>query len=112
MRALSDFTVEKGVTNVIIGSHVRDEPIRPRTPPMRSCLNHPGSVFHGGGRNECRSGATTGYGLAWLRHEENRYLAGPQEPARGCPCYRRMMSSRVEDTRLFRTAFVGEPDRH
>lgn len=89
MWALSDFTVENGATNVIVGSHVWDDDTYPAEDtefaravmPKGSCLIYLGSVFHGGGRNttssEFRTGAITGYSLGWLRQEENQYLAVP-----------------------------------
>ena len=94
MWSLTDFTVENGATNVVLGSHTWDDDTYPdeNTPrahavmPRGSCLIYLGSVYHGGGRNnsedEWRTGAITGYSLGWLRQEENQYLAVPPAVAR------------------------------
>ncbi len=160
MWALSDFTVENGATNVILGSHDWDDDTYPdetceaahAVMPKGSCLIYLGSVYHGGGRNvtqsEYRTGAITGYSLGWLRQEENQYLAVPPAVARSLrEDIRHLIGYRlhdvflgwvegqdphvvledrfsdvmpaspeggefVEDTRLFKTAVLGEPSRH
>ena len=56
--------------------------------PKGSVLLYVGSVYHGGGANdsdEHRLGINVGYTLAWLRQEENQYLACPPEVARTLP---------------------------
>ena len=53
--------------------------------PRGSVLVYTGSVFHGGGANVSnadRIGLNLTYSLAWLRQEENQYLACPPEIAR------------------------------
>ena len=53
-----------------------------------SVLLYVGSVYHGGGANRAtanRLGINVGYTLAWLRQEENQYLACPVEIARTLP---------------------------
>ena len=97
MWALSDFTVENGATNVVLGSHKFDDDTVPgdndevsyAVMPKGSCLIYLGSVFHGGGENvtkdELRTGMITGYSLGWLRQEENQYLAVPPEVAKTLP---------------------------
>ena len=94
MWALTDFTEENGATNVILGSHDWDDDTQPdenseithAVMPKGSCMIYLGSVFHGGGRNltqdEYRVGMITGYGLGWLRQEENQYLAVPPAVAK------------------------------
>jgi len=97
MWALTDFTVENGATNVILGSHLWDDDTVPdgsediayAVMPKGSCLIYLGSVFHGGGENTTedtyRTGMITGYSLGWLRQEENQYLAVPPEVAKDLP---------------------------
>jgi ectoine hydroxylase-related dioxygenase (phytanoyl-CoA dioxygenase family) len=56
--------------------------------PKGSVLFYTGSLYHGGGANrsdETRYGANITYNLAWLRQEENQYLATPLEVARTLP---------------------------
>ena len=90
--ALSDFTVENGATHVAPGSTGWPDDQRP-TPeqicqavmPKGSALLYTGSVFHGGGANQSdgdRIGMNLTYSLAWLRQEENQYLACPPEVAK------------------------------
>jgi ectoine hydroxylase-related dioxygenase (phytanoyl-CoA dioxygenase family) len=53
-----------------------------------SVLFYSGSVNHGGGANrtdQVRIGLNITYNLAWLRQEENQYLATPRETARNLP---------------------------
>ncbi len=97
MWALSDFTVENGATNVVLGSHTWDDDRYPgendeiahAVMPRGSCMIYLGSVFHGGGMNTTadtyRTGMITGYSLGWLRQEENQYLAVPPEVAKDLP---------------------------
>jgi ectoine hydroxylase-related dioxygenase (phytanoyl-CoA dioxygenase family) len=53
-----------------------------------SVLFYSGSVNHGGGANRTdrvRIGLNITYNLAWLRQEENQYLATPREIAQTLP---------------------------
>jgi ectoine hydroxylase-related dioxygenase (phytanoyl-CoA dioxygenase family) len=53
-----------------------------------SVLLYSGSVNHGGGANRTdrvRIGINITYNLAWLRQEENQYLATPPEIAKTLP---------------------------
>lgn len=97
MWSLTNFTVENGATNVVLGSHLWDDDTAPQgdeeiayaVMPKGSCLIYLGSVFHGGGQNvtenEYRTGLITGYSLGWLRQEENQYLAVPPHVAKNLP---------------------------
>ncbi|MBM3585310.1 MAG: phytanoyl-CoA dioxygenase family protein [Alphaproteobacteria bacterium] len=97
MWALTDFTAANGATNVIPGSHLWDDDRMPTDKdtvvqaemPRGSCLIYVGSVWHGGGANatkdQWRTGMICGYSLAWLRQEENQYVAVPPAIARDLP---------------------------
>jgi ectoine hydroxylase-related dioxygenase (phytanoyl-CoA dioxygenase family) len=95
MWAMSDFTEENGATRVIPGSHTWEDKLRPEHSetvpaemPKGSVFIYVGSVYHGGGANgsrEHRLGINVGYTLAWLRQEENQYLACPPDVARELP---------------------------
>ncbi|HEX2381975.1 MAG TPA: phytanoyl-CoA dioxygenase family protein [Acidimicrobiales bacterium] len=95
MWAMSDFTEANGATRVIPGSHKWADKLRPdhsetvgAAMPKGSVFMYVGSVYHGGGANrsdEHRVGINVGYTLAWLRQEENQYLACPPEIARELP---------------------------
>lgn len=95
MWAMTDFTEANGGTRVIPGSNLWDDKLRPsidETVPVEmakgSVLLYVGSVYHGGGANVTdahRLGINVGYTLAWLRQEENQYLACPVEIARTLP---------------------------
>ena len=53
-----------------------------------SVLFYTGALYHGGGANrsdEVRYGLNLTYNLAWLRQEENQYLAVPLDVARTLP---------------------------
>lgn len=93
MWALTDFTAENGATLLVPGSHRWAEERDPTTAeiipavmPAGSLLVYLGGTIHGGGTNTSRSMVRTGlalqYSLAWLRQEENQYLANPPEVAR------------------------------
>jgi len=93
--AMTDFSAENGATRVIPGSnHYADklsfveEQTEPAEMSAGSVLFYTGSLYHGGGANrsrEVRSGLNLTYNLAWLRQEENQYLACPHEIARTLP---------------------------
>jgi ectoine hydroxylase-related dioxygenase (phytanoyl-CoA dioxygenase family) len=92
MWAMTDFTDENGATRVIPGSNHWEDRLRPsldHTVPAEmakgSVMLYLGSVYHAGGSNRSstrRVGINVGYTLAWLRQEENQYLACPPEVAR------------------------------
>lgn len=92
MWAISDFTQENGGTRIIPGSHLWDDKRKPEPEeiiatemPAGSVLLYIGASFHGGGANKAaapRTGIALHYALAWLRQEENQYLAVPQDLAR------------------------------
>jgi ectoine hydroxylase-related dioxygenase (phytanoyl-CoA dioxygenase family) len=96
MWAASEFTEEMGATRVIVGSHLWEEEPLEVDPALStgavmkkgSVLVYYGSLYHGGGANKSqtrRIGINIGYSLAWLRQEENQYLACPPEVARTLP---------------------------
>jgi ectoine hydroxylase-related dioxygenase (phytanoyl-CoA dioxygenase family) len=93
MWALTDFTADNGATSVVPGSHRWAEDRDPTADeivsavmPAGSLLVYLGGTIHGGGANVSQSVLRTGlafqYSLAWLRQEENQYLANPPEIAR------------------------------
>ncbi len=94
--AMTDFTAEKGATRVIPGSHrfedklsFKEEDTEPAEMAAGSVFFYTGAVYHGGGANrsadETRYGVNLTYARAWLRQEENQYLAVPREIARELP---------------------------
>jgi ectoine hydroxylase-related dioxygenase (phytanoyl-CoA dioxygenase family) len=93
--ALTDFSAENGATRVIPGSHryadklkFTEEQTEPAEMASGSVLFYTGALYHGGGANrseQVRSGLNLTYNLAWLRQEENQYLACPPEIARTLP---------------------------
>jgi len=96
MWALTDFTEANGATRLMPGSHlwpdnVYDHDIADTIPAEMakgSVLFFLGSLYHAGGTNRAathRLGLNVGYTLAWLRQEENQYLACPPELACNLP---------------------------
>ena len=95
MWAVTDFTRENGATWLVPGSHLWDEDRSPvesevvqAEMPAGSVLLYNGAVFHGGGANRsnaARTGCAIQFSLAWLRQEENQYMACPPELARTFP---------------------------
>ena len=95
MWAASDFTAENGGTQIVPGSHLWDsdrDPLESEITsaemPAGSVLLYTSGVLHGGGENRSdgnRTGIALQYALAWLRQEENQYLANPPEVAREFP---------------------------
>lgn len=95
MWALTDFTDTNGATRIIPASNHWEDRLRPGIDetvaaemPRGSVMIYLGSVYHGGGENRSdvhRLGINVGYTLAWLRQEENQFLACPPEVARELP---------------------------
>jgi hypothetical protein len=93
--ALTDFTEENGATRIVLGSTCADDTqpftqddTEPAEMERGSVLFYSGSVNHGGGANrtdQVRIGLNITYNLAWLRQEENQYLATPREIAETLP---------------------------
>jgi ectoine hydroxylase-related dioxygenase (phytanoyl-CoA dioxygenase family) len=93
--ALTDFTERNGATRVIPGSQRLDDGLRfeekdtePAEMRAGSILFYTGALYHGAGANrsdETRQGLNLTYARAWLRQEENQYLAVPHETARELP---------------------------
>jgi ectoine hydroxylase-related dioxygenase (phytanoyl-CoA dioxygenase family) len=89
--ALTEFTAENGATRLIPGSNHFDDGLFfeeadtvPAEMARGSVLIYTGSLYHGGGANRSdttRSGINLTYSAAWLRQEENQYLAVPLEVA-------------------------------
>jgi ectoine hydroxylase-related dioxygenase (phytanoyl-CoA dioxygenase family) len=87
MWAITDFTRANGATRLVPGSqnrtdYPREEECVYAEMPAGSVLVWDGSLFHGGGANttdEERLGLTINYNAAWLRQQENQYLAVPRE---------------------------------
>lgn len=99
--ALTDFTLESGPTRVVPGSHrwpadkanyqakhnqeVLSEQVANAVMSKGSVVIYTGSVLHSGGNNRsglARTGLNVDYNLAWLRQEENQYLACPPNIAK------------------------------
>ncbi len=93
--ALTDFSERNGATRVIPGSQRLDDGLRfeekdtePAEMRAGSVLFYTGALYHGAGANrseETRTGLNLTYARAWLRQEENQYLAVPHETARELP---------------------------
>ena len=93
--ALTDFTEANGATRIALGSTAAadtqpftQDDTEPAEMERGSVLFYSGSVNHGGGANrtdQVRIGLNITYNLAWLRQEENQYLATPREIAQTFP---------------------------
>jgi hypothetical protein len=93
--ALTNFTEANGATRIVLGSSTADDTqpftqadTEPAEMERGSVLFYSGSVNHGGGENrtdQVRIGLNITYNLAWLRQEENQYLATPIEVAQTLP---------------------------
>jgi hypothetical protein len=93
--ALTEFTESNGATRIALGSNTVDDThpftqddTEPAEMEKGSVLLYSGSVNHGGGANRTdrvRIGINITYNLAWLRQEENQYLATPPEIAKTLP---------------------------
>jgi hypothetical protein len=93
--ALTEFTEANGATCIAPGSHRQpdglsftQEDTESAVMDRGSVLFYTGSVYHGGGANTSdttRIGLNITYNLAWLRQEENQYLAVPQDLAASLP---------------------------
>lgn len=89
MWALTEFTAENGATRLVPGSQDAtelDESPLIVTAEMEagSVLVWYGGLFHGGGANcaqRPRLGLNVNYNCAWLRQQENQYLAIPKDIA-------------------------------
>lgn len=95
MWALGDFTAANGGTRIAPGSHLWAHERAPgagetvaAAMPAGSVLIYTSGVYHGGGDNRSdgpRTGLALQYSWAWLRQEENQYLANPPEVAKHYP---------------------------
>lgn len=95
MWALTDFTVENGATQIVLGSQrwpgeckAKPEEIIQKDMPKGSALLYLGSLLHGGGENlsdQPRMGLINTYSLGWLRQEVNQYLTISRETALSYP---------------------------
>jgi len=93
--ALTEFTEANGATRIALGSSTAadtqpftQDDTEPAEMERGSVLFYSGSVNHGGGANRTdhvRIGLNITYNLAWLRQEENQYLATPREVAQTLP---------------------------
>jgi hypothetical protein len=93
--AQSDFTEANGATRIVLGSNTAEDRLsfgeadtEPAEMGRGSALFYSGSVYHGGGANRSsttRVGLNITYNVAWLRQEENQYLAVPREVAATLP---------------------------
>lgn len=95
MWAIDDFTATNGATAVCVGSRhwprdrrPRPEESVPAVMPKGSCLCWTGDTWHGSGANTSarrRWALNIDYSVAWLRQEENQFLAVPPESAQLMP---------------------------
>ena len=89
MWALTEFTAENGATRLVPGTQdsielVDDPLIVTADMEPGSVLLWQGGLFHGGGANcaqRRRLGLNVNYNCAWLRQQENQYLAIPKDIA-------------------------------
>lgn len=89
--AFDDFTENNGATEVIPGSHLWDESVKPCerdavqvVMPAGSVVVFAGTLYHRGGANtsnNSRLGITPQYCMPWLRQLENMSLAVPPQVA-------------------------------
>ncbi len=94
MWAITPFTEENGATVLVPGSHTlpgeppADAPVVAAEMSPGSVLVWDGAVWHSAGANRSeapRVGLNFNYNCAWLRQQENQYLAVPRETARQLP---------------------------
>jgi ectoine hydroxylase-related dioxygenase (phytanoyl-CoA dioxygenase family) len=93
--ALTDYTEEMGATRVAPDSHVLGNNVKfgvkdtlAAEMPRGSILMYTGKLYHGSGENRSqriRRAINIDYAAAWLRQEENQYLACPVETCRTLP---------------------------
>ncbi len=84
MWALTDFTEANGATRLVLGSHLKDNPVYggayesvPAEMKKGSVLVWDGSLWHGGGANktgERRTGIAMNYCAGFIRQQENQQL--------------------------------------
>jgi len=98
MWAIDDFTEANGATRLIPGSHTWTDPLAhlgdqeyevvAAEMPRGSVLAWLGNLVHEGGPNTSdapRLGVTMNYNQAWIRQQENQYLAIPEGVVRTFP---------------------------
>ncbi|MEM7250266.1 MAG: phytanoyl-CoA dioxygenase family protein [Pseudomonadota bacterium] len=95
MWAIDDFTAENGATLVMPGTHriaddhpPRDGKVVRAEMSAGSVMMWDGSLFHAGGTNQtnrARLGVTVIYARAWLRQQENQFVAIPPSEAMALP---------------------------
>lgn len=94
MWAISAFTEENGATVLVPGSHTwpgeppADARVVAAEMPPGSVLLWDGAIWHSAGANRSdapRVGLNFNYNCAWLRQQENQYLAVPRETVRQLP---------------------------